>query len=218
MSAFPGSPRLLKGALVAFEVGVPLPRVIVFQYNPESMTRRLEARTAAGGDAGERAEPFRLTGAPRETITISVVVDATDQLETGDPVAASSGVAPVLAMLELLLYPKSAVVVANTALMQAGVLEVLPAQAPLLVLVWGPQRVLPVRLGDFSVTEEAFDPALNPILAKLDLTLTVQSYSDLKLTDPGYTLFLAYQIAKERLAAASPTGSLQRLGVPIPQP
>ncbi|GAA1913692.1 hypothetical protein GCM10009837_42980 [Streptomyces durmitorensis] len=215
MSAFPRSPRLLKGALIGMDPANPLASVIVFQYNPERMTRRLDARTTRGGTggdaAGARAEPFRLTGAPRETITLNVEIDAADQLEKADPLATASGISPTLSALEMLLYPKSAVVVANTVLAELGFTEIIPPQAPLTVFVWGPQRVLPVRLSGFTITEEAYDTALNPLLAKVDLTLDVLSYSDLKRSDPGYTLFLAHQIAKEISATANVTRAAQNL-------
>jgi hypothetical protein len=216
MSSFPGSPRLLKGAIVGVDPANPLASVVVFQYNPDTMTRRLDARaTGGGGDVGERSEPFRLTGPPRETITIGVEIDAVDQLEVADPVAVTAGISPTLAALEMLLYPKSSVVVANTALAEIGNIEVVPPQAPLTVFVWGPQRVLPVRLTGFTITEQAYDPALNPILAKVDLTMAVLSYADLKRTDPGYTLFLAYQIAKEISATTNAARSVQNVGVAL---
>jgi hypothetical protein len=215
MTSFPGSPRLLKGAIVGVDPANPLASVVVFQYNPETMTRRLDARSSGGNDVGERSEPFRLTGPPRETITISVEIDAADQLERADPLAVTTGVSPTLSALEMLLYPKSSVVVANTALAELGNIEVIPPQAPLTVFVWGPQRVLPVRLTGFTITEQAYDAALNPILAKVDLTLAILSYADLKRTDPGYTLFLAYQIAKEITATTNAARGVQNLGVPL---
>jgi len=214
MSAFPGSPRLLKGALVGVDPANPVSSVIVFQYNPETMTRRLEAR-ASGGDVGERSEPFRLAGPPRETITISVEVDAADQLEHATPPATISGVSSALSALEMLLYPKSSVVVANAVLAELGNIEVIPPQAPLTVFVWGPRRVLPVRLAGFTITEQAYDHMLNPIVAKIDLDLAVLSYADLKRTDPGYGLFLAYQIAKEITASSNVAASVQSLGVSL---
>src|SRR5262245_50660390 len=118
MSTFPNSPRLLKGAIIGLDPLRPLASVIVFQYNPDSVTRRLEARST-GGDNSDRSEAFRLTGPPKETITLGAEIDATDQLEQGNPVAAVSGIHPTLAALEVLLYPKSALTIANTALAQA---------------------------------------------------------------------------------------------------
>ena len=212
MTSFPGSPRLIKGAIVALDPLSPLPSVIVFQYNPETITRRLEARSSGGGDNSDRSEAFRLTGPPKETITLSgIEIDATDQLEQGNPVALVSGIYSTLAALEMLLYPQSAKVLTNFALAQAGSIEIIPPEAPLTLFVWGLARVLPVRLTGLSITEEAFDSLLNPIRAKVDLTLQVLSYVDLKLGTPGHTLFLAHQIAKEVLATANGVSSALNL-------
>jgi hypothetical protein len=66
MTTFSGSPRLLKGAIVGIDLFNPLASVIVFQYNPDMLTRTLQAQTA--GEGGDRAEALRLKGAPVETI------------------------------------------------------------------------------------------------------------------------------------------------------
>src|SRR5215216_2161071 len=149
MTSFPGSPRLFKGAIIGLDPVNPLASVIVFQYNPDTLTRRLDARSTGGGDTNDRSEAFRLTGPPKETITLSMEVDAADQLEAVNPLAVAFGVYPALSALEMLLYPKSATVIANTALAQAGNLEIIPPEAPMTLFVWGAQRVLPVRLTSF---------------------------------------------------------------------
>jgi hypothetical protein len=215
MTTFPGSPRLLKGAIIGLDPANPLASIVVFQYNPDTMTRRLEARSSGGGDTADRSEAFRLTGPPKETITLNIEVDATDALEVGNPLAVTSGVYPTLAALEMLLYPKSLTVIANTILAQIGNLEIIPPEAPLTLFVWGPQRVLPVRVTGFSITEEAYDTLLNPTRAKVDLTLNVLSYADLKITNPGYTLFLAHQIAKEIMATTNVVNSAVNVGVSL---
>lgn len=204
MTTFPRSPRLLKGALVSFDLPNPKPAVIVFQYNPDTLSRTLEAQTG-----GEGADALRIKGAPVETIKLDIELDATDQLEQG---AAATGLHPQLAALEVLIYPKSALVIANTALLNAGTIEILPPQAPFTLFIWGPKRVLPVRLTEFSITEEAYDPQLNPIRAKVSLGLRVLSYNDLPAAHPGYHLFLAHQIVKETMAAIARTGSLDAAG------
>lgn len=209
----PISPRLLKGALVAVDPLNPLGSMVVFQYNPDTMTRRLEARAVA--QEGDRGEAFRLTGPPKETITLSVEVDAADQLEQANPLAVASGIHPTLAALETMLYPKSAVVIANTILSAIGTIEVIPAEAPMTVFVWGPARVLPVRLTGFSITEEAYDPLLNPIRAKVELSLAVLSYHDLSLISPGHALFLAHHIAKEVLASTNVANSAANLSAAV---
>lgn len=154
MTTFPRSPRLFKGALVSLEATQPLSNVIVFQYNPETMSRQLQVQ---GGSDGERSEAMRLKSAPVETITLQVDVDATDQLERGDGTAAAFGVYPQLSALESLIYPKSSLVVASSALLAAGTLEMIAPASPLTLFVWGPKRVLPVRITSFSITEEAYD-------------------------------------------------------------
>ncbi|TQV82482.1 hypothetical protein FKG94_06995 [Exilibacterium tricleocarpae] len=209
MTTFPGSPRLIKGALVGIDPLNPLAGIIVFQYNPETMTRRLEARTAGGeGDPGEAT---RLSGPPRETITVSIEIDAADQLEQGDTAAATLGIHPALAALEVMLYPKSAMVVANTALSLLGTIEILPMEGPFVLFVWGPQRVLPVRLTGFSITEEAYDPLLNPIRAQVELSMNVLSYQDLSVLHPGHSLSLAHQVAKEVLATTNTGNNAQNI-------
>jgi hypothetical protein len=214
MTTFPGSPRLLKGAIVGLDPANPLASVIVFQYNPETMTRRIEARSM-GGEDGDKSEVFRLTGPPKETISFSAEVDAADQLEKGNPLAVSMGVYPALSALEMLLYPKSATVIANDLLAQIGNIEIIPPEASMTLFVWGAQRVLPVQLGSLSITEEAFDPLLNPIRAKIELSLQVLSYHDFKVTQPGHTIFMAHQIAKEVMATTNAVNSAENIGTSL---
>lgn len=213
---FTRTPRLLKGAIVGLDPLNPLASVTVFQYNPDTMTRTLAAQTT-GGDGSERAEPMRLKGAAVETIGIEVEVDATDQLERGDGVATSMGVYPQLSALEMLLYPKTALVVANTVLLALGTIEILPPTAPFTLFIWGPKRILPVRITGLTITEEAHDPQLNPIRAKVSLQMRVLTYSDLPVTHPGYAMFLAHQAVKEAMAVVGSVGSLSAVagGVPL---
>jgi hypothetical protein len=203
VTTFPGSPRVMKGGLIGLDPINPLSSIIIFQYNPDTLRRTLEAETSGAAQTTTtvaRSEALRLRGAPVETITLDVEVDAADQLAAGNFVAASMGVYPQLSALEMLLYPKSTAVIANTVLALTGSIELIPPEAPLTLFVWGPKRVLPVRLTAFSITEEAYDVDLNPIRATVNLALRVLSYNDLSLTNPGYYLFLAHQVTKEAMA------------------
>jgi hypothetical protein len=204
MSTFPGSPKLLKGAIVGIDLTIPIPSVIVFQYNPATLTRTLRPRATTG--QGATAETLRLQGAPEEDIQIDVEIDATDQLEKG---AVPAGIYPQLSALEMLIYPKSAQVITNTMLMSVGTMEVIPPAGPFTLFIWGVKRVLPVRITDFSITEEAHDTALNPIRAKVSLGLRVMNYNDFPVTHPGHFMFLAHQVVKE---AMSIVGSVSNLG------
>jgi hypothetical protein len=214
MTTFPGSPRLLKGALVGIDPSNPLASVVVFQYNPDTLTRRLEARAVS--QEGDRGEAMRLTGAPKETITLSIEIDAADQLEQGSRLAMTLGLNPTLAALEMMLYPKVATVIANDALTLAGTIEVIPIEGPLTLFVWGPSRVWPVRLTGFSITEEAHDSMLNPTRAKVELSLTVLNYHDLSLLSPARALFLAHHMAKEIMATTNVVNSAANIGVSLP--
>lgn len=199
MTTFPGSPRLFRGAIVGVDTVAATTRAIYFQYNPETLTRKLDAQTV-GNEGGDRSEVMRLKGAPVETISLEVNFDAADQLEVADPVAVTMGISPQLSALEMLIYPKSSLVIANTALMFLGTLEIIPPVAPYTLFIWGPRRVLPVRITSFSITEEAYDVNLNPIRAKVALSLRVLSYDDFPVTHPGYHLFLSHQMVKEAMA------------------
>jgi hypothetical protein len=206
MSGFPGSPQVQKGAIIGLDPFNPLASVIIFQYNPDTLTRTLTAQTV-GGNA-DRGEALRLKGPPQETITLSVEIDAADQLESASFPATQLGVHPTLASLEMLLYPKSALVIANEVLQAVGVIEIIPPEAPLTLFIWGVKRVVPVRLTQFSITEEAFDTSLNPIRAKVNLGLRVLNYQDLGLPSVGGALFMAHQIIKEVMASIGGVGNI----------
>lgn len=211
MSTFPGSPRLTKGAIVSFDIWNPIPQVIKFQYNPDTMTRTLTGK-GAGGE-GAKSEPFRLSGPPEEEVSIDVEFDATDQLEHPEqnPTSTSLGIYPQLAALEMILYPKSTRIVANTALLMSGAMEIIPPEGPFTLFIWGHQRILPVQITKYNITEEAHDTNLNPIRAKVSLSMKVLTYADLEHTHPGYALYLTHQVTKEFMATKANINSLSGL-------
>ncbi len=198
MTGFPRSPLVQKGALIGLDPFNPLASVIIFQYNPEKLTRTVTAQTS--GQDGDQNEALRFKGPAKENISAEIDIDATDQLETGDPLAGELGIHPTLASLEMLLYPKTAIVIANEVLKAAGVIEIIPAEAPLTLFIWGIKRVLPVRVTSFTITEEAFDPNLNPIQAKVTLNMDVLTYQDLGLLSVGGALHMAHTVVKEVMA------------------
>jgi hypothetical protein len=198
MTSFPGSPRVQKGAIVGADPFNPLTSIVVFQYNPDLVTRTITAQTSGG--SSDRGEALRLKGPPEEKITLDIEIDATDQLELGKAPATTMGIYPALASLELLLYPKSALAIANEVLANIGMIEIIPQEMPLTLFIWGDKRVVPVRLTAFTITEEAHDPMLNPIRAKVKLDMRVLNYHDLGLMSVGGGLFMAHQIAKEVMA------------------
>jgi hypothetical protein len=214
MSTFPRTPRILKGGIVLIDPQTSvIQRIITLQYNPDSVTRSLQVQGASEG--GDHSEALRIKGPPIETIKLEAELDLTDRLEFPDEnsLAAQLGLQPQLAALETIVYPKASQLTANNALAQLGTLEIVPMEAPLTLFVWSANRVLPVRLTDFSITEEAFDTALNPIRAKVSLGMRVLSVTDLGFAHKGGSLYMVYHEQKERFAAMSPSGTLGVMGL-----
>ena len=193
MSGYTNSPKILKGGIVLIdaESGRVL-RIISLQYNPEKMTRTMQVQ-AAGGDGGNRSEALRFKGPAIETFKLEADIDAADQLEFPEQYRSvvENGIQPQVAMLESLIYPTSGQLLERNAMSQSGMLEIAPMEEPLALFVWGKNRIVPVRVTDFSVTEEAYDPALNPIVAKVSIGLRVLSVDDLGYTHKAASRSLA---------------------------
>lgn len=214
MTTFPNSPRLLKGGLVLIDpASGAVVRVIALQYNPDSLTRTLQPQSTA--TTGTFSEPLRLKGPPIETIKLDAELDLTDQLEFPDQnrPAVTVGLQPQLAALETIVYPDSGALIQNNQLANAGILELVPVTAPLPLFVWSKERVVPVRINDFSIVEEAFDPNLNPIRARISLGMRVLNVNDLGFGDKGGHIYMAYQQNRERLARLATGASLAGLGI-----
>jgi hypothetical protein len=215
MTSVPISPRLLKAGLVLIDPrSSAVRRVVTLQYNPDTLSRTLQTQSVSpASEGGNRSEALRLKGPPIETIKLDAEIDATDQMEVGDPQTAQTGIQSQLAALETIVYPPSDQLNGNNALARSGTLELVPMQSFLTLFVWSKSRILPVRITDFSVTEEAFDPQLNPIRAKVSLSLRVLSIDDLGFDSKGGSLFMIYQQQKERLASQGAAGGLSALGI-----
>lgn len=188
VTASPLRPKLLKGALIGFteEFLVPIPNIILFQYNPETLTRNLTPWEPPSEEDGQismtpgTAQPVD----PQESFTLTLLLDAADDLEAPElnPVTALTGVADRIAALEMLMYPQRTQVtplnVPEASTLAGGdgggseePLERLGVQVVL--FIYGPGRVLPVRITSFSVEEQLFSTTLYPIRAKVNLGLNV---------------------------------------------
>lgn len=214
MTTFPNSPKLLKGGLVLIDPSSgAIKRVIALQYNPDSLTRTLQPQST--GTTAAFSEPLRLKGPPIETIKLDAELDASEQLEfpNQNRTAVEVGLHPQLAALETIVYPDSAALIQNNQLASAGVLEIVPVEAPLPLFVWSKERVVPVRITDFSIVEEAFDPNLNPIRARVTLSMRVLNVNDLGFGDKSGHLYMVYHQNRERLASKALGGSLAGLGL-----
>jgi hypothetical protein len=214
MTGYSRSPKLVKAGIVLIDPeSGSIVGSIALQYNSETLSRSLAIQ--AVGEDGDRSQALRIRGPAVETFTLEAVLDATDQLEFPDSnaAAAEAGLFPQISALEALVHPTSAQLRNQDALASAGTLEIAPMEAPLALFIWSRNRVVPVRVTELSVTEEAFDPNLNPIRAKVSLSLRSLSVDDLGFSHRGGGLFMAYLAAKERLAQRAPGPPLATFGV-----
>lgn len=210
------SPRLVKGGIVTMDPdSAAVQSVIALQYNPDSLSRTLQIQAVAGGQDGVRVDALRLRGPAIETIKIEAELDATDQLEfpNNNPTTVQYGLHPQIAQLEMLVNPTVETLFADNAMANSGTLEIIPLEQPLTLFVWSPSRVVPVRLTDFSVTEEAFDTSLNPIRAKVSLGMRVLNVDDLGFEHPGGHIFMSYLSNKEHLASMVSNVAINALGL-----
>lgn len=213
MSSYPRSPRILKGGIVLLDPeSAAIKRIIPLQYNPDSITRSLQIKGIESEDS-DRSEALRLTGPPVETYSLEAEIDATDDLDAAESTATSEGIQPMLAALETIVYPESSKLFGNNSLAQSGTLEIIPMESNLTLFIWNKNRVVPVRITELSITEEAFDANLNPIRAKVSLSLRVLSVEDLGFDHQGGNLYMNYQQSKEKLAGMFASGGLSNLGL-----
>lgn len=201
------SPRLVKGGLVQVDPGSgAVRRVVMLQYNPDSVARTLKL---AGADGGPEA--LRVGNPPTETLRIEVELDATDAMDKG--AGAELGVHPMLAALEQLVHPSVGELRRRDALASSGAIEILPSQGPLTLFVWSAKRILPVQITELTVTEEAFDALLNPVRAKVSLGMRVLTAGDLGYDQRGGGIYLTYLETKAALSRQVADASLASLGI-----
>ncbi|GAB2756666.1 hypothetical protein GCM10027020_06030 [Nocardioides salsibiostraticola] len=204
--------RVVKAGLVTMDPATgAVQRVIALQYNPETLTRTL-APQAAGTDP---AQALRLKGVAVETLRLEAAIDATDQLAEPDshPAHVELGIHPDIAALQALINPTVQVLNENQQLAATGVFEVLPAEAPLCLFVWSKERVVPVRVTEMTIAEEAFDIQLNPIRAKVTLAMRVLSVDDLGMAHRGGTIHLAHLANQELMAKRATSAAIGALGL-----
>jgi hypothetical protein len=188
---------VLKGALVEFMptfIPVPVPNVIVFQYNPETMTHTWTQPQPAGTAGTETSNPLAVKGMPGESFSFTIAMDANDEIADGSaPTAAlaqASGIYSRLAALEMLLYPtgttstllgtvSAAITASLTGVSSDPVRTVPQSVVPVTLFIWGLGRIVPVRVTGLTITEKLYDPALNPTHAEAQLSLRVLTPAEL---------------------------------------
>lgn len=193
-------PRILKGAFIQFDEQSSQEHTIVFQYNPDNIYRKLEVCT-------KRSLTNRLKAAKstRETITFTITLDATDNLEHANEYSDTivAGIYPILSAIEMLLYRQN---LTRSHRGFLGLSWLKPAsKQPLTLFVWGNKRIVPVLITDMRVIEEMFDPILNPVRANIEITMYVLNEGDLSRTDKGYLWWKSHFETKVALAQTAYT-------------
>lgn len=207
-------PRLCKGRIEIREAVNSVATYIFFQYNPDSITRTLTSKYSK--TSGDSVESFRIEGAPSEEITVDVEFDAIDQtFELNRPKNTKpkvktegeeeeeeeyEGISARLAALETLIFPSPELVEKNANLAKEGKMEIVPPTAPLTVFVFGDNRVLPVKITKYQITEEAYTTKLKPIRAKVTISMSVLTYTDVQSSHIAYSLYQTYHKSKDELA------------------
>jgi hypothetical protein len=182
----------------------PPPRIVVFQYNPESITRSLSHQVAQGTDeSGLEFDTLRVSGNPQETMDLQIELDAADQLERPreNAVTVELGLSPAISALELLMYPNSVEVIRRRLRLKAGEVQISSLEVPIALLIWGRSRVVPIRVSSLSITEQAFDLSLNPTRAEVSMSVEVLSYENMPFLSVGGIASLADHVRKETLSA-----------------
>jgi hypothetical protein len=222
--------KYLRGAFIQFTetFPVPIPNVIIFQYNPETMTRTWTPATTRRAAPGDHAsDPLAITGDPRESFSFTLAMDANEMIADGDPVAATTGVYPRLAALEMLLFPTAAAgaglvgsITAALGIVSAASKPSGPipaAQLPMVFFVWGPGRIVPVRVRTLTITEKLYDATqLNPTHVEAQIGLEVLTKEDIRyvegsLGDLGKAADTCSQRLRQTLALANSTNAGQSI-------
>ena len=174
----------IPGALVEYGTDFlgPIPNVVIFQFNPESISRTLSIPPRAV-DATQRE--LSQAGEPAyERFTVTATFSAADQRNSSDPIGILFGVGPQLAALQAMVYPVTtpggligaAIDAVGSLLSPSSPPAVQPIprqQTPRILFIWGPTRVLPVIIDSLTITEQIYDSILNPIEAEVSIGLSV---------------------------------------------
>jgi hypothetical protein len=219
----------LRGAFVQWMETflIPAPNVVVFQFNPESIVHAwTQARAERDGPGAAGGDPLAVSGMPGESFTFTLAMDANDMIADGSPVAnviaTASGIYSRLAALEMLLHPtgstaktlvgtvSAATAAATSGSATGGTTRAVPAGTlPVVLFVWGPGRILPVRVESLSVTETLYDPTLlNPIHATAQISLKVLTPLELQyvkgtMGDIARAAYIYSQGLRETLALSN---------------
>lgn len=223
------SPQIKKGALVQLvpEIIGIVPNIVVFQYNPQKITHSLTPWNPFAVDQTQRGaqaptvQPFD----PKETYSLTLDLDATDELADGDPVAQTFGVKDRLAALAKLTQPSQGLfgdlLASAQALLGNANQQAVRPTVPVVLLVLGPGIILPVRITSFSVEQTLFSPTLYPVQATVQLGLEVLTPDVFKCqrditTDIAVAAYNFTKLQENALAVANIANTVDEIRAVLP--
>ncbi len=221
--------RFVRGALIEYGSDFlgPIPNVVIFQFNPESLSRSIQVPhrpTGVGARETDQAgEP------PVERVTVNAYFSAADALNDSNPMALGFGVGPQIAALEKMVYPGGklsglvgkAIDAIGDALglggASGGPSQPVPRDPqPKILFIWGLTRVLPVVIESMTITEQQYDYRLNPVEAQVAIGLAVVPPSQCSDDVIGKGAMEYSSIAKEAQAMLNLANTVQLAADLIP--
>jgi hypothetical protein len=197
MSGFSNKPKISKGAFVEYGLSLP-PLFVVFQFNPTELSRNRSLTFTAPNEvepndsdqmsSSRTATSLRqfhqnnyltdiqsnqMVTVGEESVTFDIRLDATDKMDEDDVTARSYGIAPQLSTLELMVHPKDESLLGSLLGSSSGFSFTKGSNPPMVLFIWGAQRVLPVNIISLNIKETEFSTALNPIRAEVSVNLTI---------------------------------------------
>jgi len=208
----------LKGAFINLGAGLlgALPNIVVFQFNPERVSRTptLAQPPTRPMGAGARDATQQASG-PIESYSFTLKLDASDQLAEGNPIAVASGILPALSALELLMVPASSMTIDLFGLAgnSPAPYKNPPTRLPTVLFFWGPFRIWPVTVNSLSVTELQYDQLLNPIRADINVGLQVLTSSQIDKDSTLANGAYQYSLGVKQVMAALNLANAAQLGL-----
>ena len=117
---------------------------------------------------GRRGSALNAARPAPEDYTVKLELDATDGLEKGGPLTTALGISPRLAAIEMLMQPVGSSLLGGLAgaltggLLGGGGATIPAGRLPLVLFIWGPARITPVRLKSLTDPRDRVRRAAEP--------------------------------------------------------
>lgn len=194
---FSNKPKILKGYFLDHDIFSFPPLLVPFQFNPEEITRKRSvqysspvntALASATGEAApvqslrelhqrtsslDRIQKSQQVAVQEEEISFDIRLDASDATDAADPLAVATGVDTQLSALEMMLHPKGERLLAKLLMRRSrGFRFSRPSNPPLILFIWGVNKIMPVNITSMSIKEIHHNVLLYPTRAVVSVSMT----------------------------------------------